>query len=104
MKEIAERKAYLLNDNGQVDFFLRSGGGPLEIQYLNMLSAHSSYWLSRDFIRMLCVEDAYLDCTLDAMNEGKKQRLRGPVAMSLIPDAIAKMISVKWMSSVISGA
>lgn len=55
-EEIAERKAYLLNDNGQVDFFLRSGGGPLEIQYLNMLSAHSSYWLSRDFIRMLCVE------------------------------------------------
>jgi len=28
-EEIAERKFYLLNDNGQIDFFLSSGGGPL---------------------------------------------------------------------------
>jgi len=55
-EELAERKAYLLNDNGQVDYYLHSGGGPLEIQYINMLSAHSSYWASRDFIRMLCME------------------------------------------------
>ncbi|KAF4988383.1 hypothetical protein FGRMN_9802 [Fusarium graminum] len=55
-EEIAERKAYLLNDNGQIDWYLRSGGGPLEIQYLNMLSAHSSYWTNHDFIRMLCIE------------------------------------------------
>ncbi|EXF84905.1 DDHD domain-containing protein [Colletotrichum fioriniae PJ7] len=55
-EEIAERKAYLLNDNGQIDYYLRFGGGPLEIQYLNMLSAHTCYWTSRDFIRMLCME------------------------------------------------
>ncbi|KAK1236805.1 hypothetical protein MKX07_005924 [Trichoderma sp. CBMAI-0711] len=55
-EEIAEKKAFLLNDNGQIDWFLRSGGGPLEIQYLNMLSAHSSYWSNTDFIRMLCFE------------------------------------------------
>ncbi|ERS94996.1 hypothetical protein HMPREF1624_08708 [Sporothrix schenckii ATCC 58251] len=55
-EEIAEHKAYLLNDNGQVDYFLQSGGGPLEIQYLNMLSAHTSYWTNQDLIRMLCVE------------------------------------------------
>lgn len=55
-EEIAEKRAYLLNDNGQVDYFLRYGGGPLEIQYLTMLGAHSSYWLSRDFIRFLVVE------------------------------------------------
>lgn len=55
-EEIAEKKAFLLNDNGQIDWFLRSGGGPLEIQYLNMLSAHSSYWYNHDFIRMLCIE------------------------------------------------
>lgn len=55
-EEIAEKKAFLLNDNGQIDWHLRSGGGPLEIQYLNMLSAHSSYWTSQDFIRMLCIE------------------------------------------------
>ncbi|KAH8677276.1 DDHD domain-containing protein [Xylariales sp. PMI_506] len=55
-EEIAEKKAFLLNDNGQIDYFLRSGGGPLEIQYLNMLSAHSSYWNHPDMIRMLCME------------------------------------------------
>jgi hypothetical protein len=55
-EEVAEKKAFLLNDNGQIDYFLRSGGGPLEIQYLNMLGAHSSYWTSNDFIRMLCTE------------------------------------------------
>ncbi|KAI1433083.1 DDHD domain-containing protein [Xylaria sp. CBS 124048] len=55
-EEIAEKKALLLNDNGQVDYFLRSGGGPLELQYLNMLSAHSSYWASNDLIRLLCQE------------------------------------------------
>ena len=55
-EERAEKKFYLLNDNGQVDYFLASGGGPLEIQYLNMLSAHSSYWTHPDFIRMLVTE------------------------------------------------
>ncbi len=55
-EEIAERKAYLLNDNGQIDYFLHSGSGPLEIQYLNMLSAHTSYWTNQDLIRMLCME------------------------------------------------
>lgn len=55
-EEIAEKKALLLNDNGQVDYFLRSGSGPLELQYLNMLSAHTSYWVNQDLIRMLCEE------------------------------------------------
>ncbi|KAI1825180.1 DDHD domain-containing protein [Xylaria intraflava] len=55
-EEVAEKKALLLNDNGQIDYFLRSGGGPLELQYLNMLSAHSSYWANNDLIRMLCQE------------------------------------------------
>ena len=55
-EEIVEKKVFLLNDNGQVDYFLRSGGGPLEIQYLNMLSAHTSYWTNQDLIRMLCTE------------------------------------------------
>lgn len=54
-EDIAE-KAFLFNDNGQIDWFLRSRGGPLEIQYLNMLSAHTSYWTNQDFIRMLCME------------------------------------------------
>ncbi|KFY38955.1 hypothetical protein V494_04161 [Pseudogymnoascus sp. VKM F-4513 (FW-928)] len=31
-EEIAEKKFFLLNDNGQIDYFLSSGGGPLEIQ------------------------------------------------------------------------
>lgn len=55
-EEVAEKRAFLLNDNGQVDYFLRYGGGALEIQYLTMLGAHSSYWISKDFIRFLVVE------------------------------------------------
>lgn len=55
-EELAERRVHLLNDNGQIDFYMRYGGGPLDIQYLTMLGAHSSYWLSRDFVRFICVE------------------------------------------------
>ncbi|KAB2577404.1 putative phospholipase [Lasiodiplodia theobromae] len=55
-EEIAEERAYALNDNGQIDFFMKYGGGPLEIQYLTMLGAHSSYWISRDFVRLIATE------------------------------------------------
>lgn len=55
-EEVAEKKMHLLNDNGQIDYFMNSGGGPLEIQYLSMLSAHSSYWILQDFVRFLVVE------------------------------------------------
>ncbi|TKA33701.1 hypothetical protein B0A50_00537 [Salinomyces thailandicus] len=55
-EEIAERRMFLLNDNGQIDFFVKYGGGPLEIQYLTMLGAHSSYWLLKDFTRMITLE------------------------------------------------
>jgi len=51
-EEIAEKRMFLLNDNGQIDFFLNSGG----IQYLDMLGAHSSYWISPDFVRFLVME------------------------------------------------
>ena len=55
-EEIAEKRMYLLNDNGQIDFFLSSGGGPLDIEYINMLGAHSSYWVQQDFVRFVVVE------------------------------------------------
>lgn len=55
-EEMAERRFHLLNDNGQIDYFLVRDGGPLEIQYLNMLGAHSSYWTSPDFVRMIVTE------------------------------------------------
>ncbi|KAF2431034.1 hypothetical protein EJ08DRAFT_632712 [Tothia fuscella] len=55
-EEIAEKRAYLLNDNGQIDYFLKYGGGALEIQYLTMLGAHSSYWISRDFVGFVVQE------------------------------------------------
>lgn len=55
-EEIAEQRMLLLNDNGQIDYFLKYGGGPLEIQYLTMLGAHSSYWLLKDFVRLIVLE------------------------------------------------
>jgi hypothetical protein len=51
-EEVAEKRMFLLNDNGQIDFFLNPGG----IQYLDMLGAHSSYWISQDFVRFLVME------------------------------------------------
>ncbi|KAF2761832.1 hypothetical protein EJ05DRAFT_482659 [Pseudovirgaria hyperparasitica] len=75
-EEIAEKRAYALNDNGQIDYFMRYGGGALEIQYLTMLGAHSSYWLSRDFVRMIVIEVGRKfgkDGTVPAMRAQKKK-------------------------------
>lgn len=75
-EEIAEERAYLLNDNGQIDYYMKYGGGPLEIQYLTMLGAHSSYWLSRDFVRMVVVEvgrEPGKEGTVGAMRAVKKK-------------------------------
>ncbi|KAJ5893697.1 hypothetical protein N7495_005388 [Penicillium taxi] len=75
-EEIAEKRMLLLNDNAQVDFYLSGGGGPLNIQYLNMLSAHSSYWTLTDFVRFLVVEIARKqgrDGTLLAFRAEKKK-------------------------------
>lgn len=55
-EEISERKAFELNDNGQIDYMLSGVGGPLEVQYVTMLTAHMSYWSNRDFVRMLVWE------------------------------------------------
>lgn len=83
-EEIAERKAVLLNDNGTLDYYLHSSGGPLEIQYLNMLHAHSIYWTSPDLIRMLCMEicrkpgRAYIYESLRATKAAKRLVPRTP--------------------------
>lgn len=78
-EEVAEKRMYLLNENGQIDYHLASGGGPLEIQYLSMLSAHSSYWISRDFVRFLVVEigrKAGKANTLPALRAVKKREFK----------------------------
>ncbi|KAL8818001.1 MAG: hypothetical protein Q9191_008033 [Dirinaria sp. TL-2023a] len=77
-EEIAEKRMFLMNDNGQIDYTLHSAGGPLEIQYLNMLSAHSSYWVLRDFVRFLVVEigrKGGREETLMAMRAVKRKKL-----------------------------
>lgn len=53
---VARERMLALNDNGQIDFFIRYGGGVLEIQYLTMLGAHSAYWGLKDFIRVIVME------------------------------------------------
>ncbi|KAE8354177.1 DDHD domain-containing protein [Aspergillus coremiiformis] len=75
-EEIAEKRMFLLNDNGQIDYYLSGGGGPLNIQYLNMLSAHSSYWTLSDFVRFLVIEIARKqgkDYTIPAFRAEKKK-------------------------------
>ncbi|KAL8928097.1 MAG: hypothetical protein Q9172_001084 [Xanthocarpia lactea] len=76
-EELAERRMLLLNDNGQIDFTLRPRGGVFEIKYLAMLSAHSGYWTSQDFIRFLVVEIGRKqgkEWTLATMRASKKSR------------------------------
>lgn len=51
----AKKKMHMLNDNGQVDFVIPLVG-TLENQYLSMLSAHGSYWDSKDFARLVAIE------------------------------------------------
>lgn len=75
-EEIAEKRMLLLNDNGQIDYYLSGGGGPLNIQYLNMLSAHSSYWVLPEFVRFVVLEIARRpgrDGTLLALRAEKKK-------------------------------
>ena len=74
-EEIAEKRMFLLNDNGQIDYTLHSSGFSLGIEYLNMLSAHSSYWSTKDFVRFLAVEIGRKPGkteTLNAMKAAKK--------------------------------
>ncbi|KAF3042263.1 hypothetical protein E8E11_005519 [Didymella keratinophila] len=81
-EEVAEKRAYLLNDNGQIDYFMKYGGGALEIQYLTMLGAHSSYWLSRDFVRMIVLEvgrESGREGTIERMRAVKKKMTVGGV-------------------------
>jgi hypothetical protein len=54
-EEKAENKMYMLNDNGQIDWFLPLPGS-FGIPYLNILYAHSSYWTSKELVRFLVVE------------------------------------------------
>ena len=78
-EELAEKRLFLLNDNGQIDWYLNASKA-LENQYLNMLGAHSSYWESRDFARMLVVEvgrPVGRPGTLQAMRVQKKRGLFG---------------------------
>ncbi|KAL3473388.1 DDHD domain-containing protein [Aspergillus californicus] len=75
-EEVAEKRMLLLNDNGQIDYVLSGGSGPLNIQYLNMLSAHSSYWTLTDFVRFLVIEIARKqgrDAVLPAFRAEKKK-------------------------------
>ncbi|KAF3920764.1 hypothetical protein ABW20_dc0103042 [Dactylellina cionopaga] len=79
-EELAERRMYLLNDCGQLDWFLKAGAGVLDSEYLNMLGAHSCYWESRDFVRMIVVECGRArgrDGVVAGMGIEKKRELGG---------------------------
>ena len=80
-EELAEKRMLLLNDNGQIDYFLSGGSGPLNIQYLNMLNAHSSYWILSDFVRFFVIEIARKqgkDATLLAFRAERKKGWKHP--------------------------
>jgi hypothetical protein len=55
-EQMAEKKFHRLNDNGQVDWFMGSRDTPLDTVYLNVVGAHSGYWQSPEFIRLVVTE------------------------------------------------
>ncbi len=75
---IAEKKFLLLNDNGQIDYFLKAAEGP-DIQYLNMIWAHGSYWSNLDFVRLLVMEIG--------RESGAENALAAMKAVRVTPDA-----------------
>lgn len=54
--KVAEKRMYQLNPNGQIDYVIPLQGGPLDNQYLSMLTAHSGYWENKDFARLVALE------------------------------------------------
>lgn len=76
-EEIAEKRMALLNDNGQIDYFLPGGAGPLNIQYLNMLNAHGSYWWMKDFVRFFVVEIARKQGKRETLLPFRAQKKKG---------------------------
>ncbi|KAF3905001.1 hypothetical protein AA313_de0202473 [Arthrobotrys entomopaga] len=79
-EELAERRMYLLNDCGQIDWYLKPAAGVLDSEYLNMLGAHSCYWESKDFVRFLVVEMGRVrgrDGVVAGMGIEKKRELGG---------------------------
>ncbi|KAF3173975.1 hypothetical protein TWF225_005811 [Orbilia oligospora] len=79
-EELAERRMYLLNDCGQIDWYLKAGAGMLDSEYLNMLGAHSCYWESKDFVRFIVVECGRRkgrDGVVEGMQCEKKRELGG---------------------------
>ena len=54
-EELAERKMCLLNDNGQIDFYI-SRAGSFQPELLDMLGAHLAYWYAPDFSGFLVTE------------------------------------------------
>ena len=78
-KTIASANRETALQNGQIDYYLSGGGGPLNIQYLNMLSAHSSYWTLTDFVRFVVIEIARKqgrEATLPVLRAAKKKGWR----------------------------
>lgn len=79
-EQLAEKRLYLLNDNGQLDWYLNTAR-TLDNQYLNMIGAHSCYWENRDFARMLVVEAGRAmgrNGTIKSMRVQKKRGLSVP--------------------------
>lgn len=77
-EELAEKRMYMLNDNGTMDWYVgNSGGWVLENQYVNMLGAHSSYWESKDFIRFVVVESGRRPGRLGIRSDVQAVKVRG---------------------------
>ncbi|KAK9457439.1 DDHD domain-containing protein [Dipodascopsis uninucleata] len=51
----SEKRMHMLNENGQLDYILQPSG-TLDNQYIHILTAHSSYWESKEFAYLVAAE------------------------------------------------
>lgn len=54
-ERIVKTRMHALNENGQIDFVMHPTG-PLENQYISILTAHSGYWESSEFAYLVAAE------------------------------------------------
>ncbi|KAK9466765.1 DDHD domain-containing protein [Lipomyces arxii] len=54
-ERVVRTRMHCLNENGQIDYFIQPKG-PLENQYISILTAHSGYWESKEFANLVAVE------------------------------------------------
>ncbi|KAK9449734.1 DDHD domain-containing protein [Limtongia smithiae] len=73
-QKVIDARMRCLNENGQIDYVVQPSG-PLDNQYISILTAHSGYWENKEFAYLVAVEcsrEPGVDNTLEDFNVAMK--------------------------------